>query len=412
MSQKITLFQFNGCDKCFHETIALPESEKITRIVKPTDWKPEQLDVAIITGYLHSGDRAILEKIGKNAKKIIGYGSCAVTGGIFGLAYQKGQPIIPLCQILPEAVEIPGCLAENEELAKALTGTEFLRKEKLCSTCGRRSTCNYLDEVKRQVDLAELEDTCFNDVGFVCNGYIARDCKEQCVKAGAPCRGCKPMVERSGFRFLGMFGTLMANVEVATEATGKGGTDKLADKDDDMTAALPDITGTFFRFELPASSMPIGRQPSTGNIWSDVMVGRLVEELPLYLGMIGGSNAISLALDAVEAYEKTLGLTVSEKTAAIRTKLRNAEKEYIAATGSKKAVDYLKACASIRTIAGNMNLSRIAFGGFRTAIPGEDDFDQYKNQAIEFQAGDYAQGRVAYTINNKGIITKFTLEAK
>lgn len=409
MSDKIALFQFHGCTKCFNETIMLPEKYGITKIEDPKKWSASKLDIAIITGFLQPDDHAIIAKIGANSKKVIAFGSCATTAGIFGLATQKGIEFLPVKKEIPDVVEVHGCLGEHEELLAALEGRYPARKEKLCATCGRKSTCNYLDSVQRQVNLEELEGSCFNNVGYVCSGYIARDCKEQCVKAGAPCRGCNPMVDRPGIRFLGMFGTLMANVEVATEATGKGGTDKLADVDDDVTAALPDITGNFFRFNLATSTLPIGRNPSTGNLFGDILTVRLLEELPSILGMIGGKNSISLALDAIEAYEKGTNMEISEKVKELRSTLRNLEKDYHKAVDAKDKAGYSKVCEQIRKIAGNMNLSRLYFGGFRTAIPDHDDFDAYKSQVIEFQAGDYKQGLVAYTITNKGEITQISI---
>ena len=164
---------------------------------------------------------------------MIAYGSCTVSGGIFGLAYQNGQIISPLSKLIQNVSEIQGCLGKIEELRNLIHDTPECNPKQLCSVCTRRSTCKYLEKVQRQINPAEDEEKCFNDFGFMCMGYIASECKERCIKSGAPCRGCKPNVDRAGIRMLGMFGTLMGNIEVATEATGKGGTDKLADKPDE-----------------------------------------------------------------------------------------------------------------------------------------------------------------------------------
>jgi coenzyme F420-reducing hydrogenase gamma subunit len=410
MNAKIAVFQFNGCSKCFHETLLLSiPNTQIILVDTPKSWKPEALDVAIIAGYLLPEDDPILRIIGDKAKQVIAYGSCTVTGGIFGLAYQKGQKITPLKKFIPEVKEIHGCLGEVEELKAAIQGIipEFTKKQ--CEICGRKSTCQYLDEVKRQIDLEETADTCFNNLGYMCNGYIARECKEQCVQAGSPCRGCKPLVDRPGLRFLGMFGTLMANIEVASEATGKGGTDKLADEDDDMTKALPDITGNIFRFDLTTSTLPLGKIQSTGTLMGNIMVGRLIEELPALLGMVGGTDAINTTLDAIEAFEEGTGLTISEKVKILREDLRKSGVEYRKAIEAKDPEGYENSCNEIRKIAGNMNLSRLYYGGFRTQIPDEPEFEAYKAQIIKFTEGKFQKGTLAYTINDKGVIIAFSI---
>ena len=241
---KIGIFQFHGCDKCFNETLLLNEVKfyDIVRITDPKSWVGEPLHAAVITGYLLPEDEAILATIQTHTDKVVGFGSCAVTGGVFGLAYQRGAPIQPLENFLTNHNPMPvhGCLGEIAELKASLDAQDLAKTLALCKKCSRKSTCSYLDEVERQLDPSEDTESCFNDLGFMCTGYIARECTEMCVDFGAPCRGCKPIIDRPGFRMLGMFGTLMANVEVATEQNKYGATDKLADEDDDVTESILD----------------------------------------------------------------------------------------------------------------------------------------------------------------------------
>ncbi|MFX0100203.1 MAG: hypothetical protein ACFFCS_11530 [Candidatus Hodarchaeota archaeon] len=406
---KIGIFQFNGCDKCFSESILLGGGHEVQRVADPDSWNAEKIDIAIITGYILPSDKPTLDKIRSNAGKLIAYGNCATTGGVYGLAYQRGNDIHPLSTLVDgEVANVDGCLAEIEELEDAIWGKKPNGKGNLCAACPRRSTCEFLDEVVRQYDIEEDDDVCFNDNGFLCNGYVARACKEMCVKSGTPCRGCKPSIKDPGFRMLGMFATLMANVEVATEATGKGGTDKLADEPDDVTRSVPDVTGSFFRFCLPASRMPIGKVGSLGNIISDVFVGRPIEELPLISGLLGGGKSISLTLDTIEAYEKGAGIEVSGKTKEIRDKLRGLEKDLRVANEAGDKDKYASVTKSIREIAGNMNLSNVFYGGFKTRVEGEDNLDEYKSQQFEIVAGEYSSGSVSYTLDGDGMVTKFT----
>ncbi len=408
----VKIFQFNGCNKCFHETILLKKESNldIELISNPAKWKESKIDTAILTGYILPEDKDTIFKIEKNAEKVIAYGDCTTTGGAFGLSNQRGSNITPIRKILPNSITINGCLAEIEELISTLNGEEKPKLKLLCNVCKRRSTCEYLDKVHRQIDPLENEESCFNDLGFQCNGYIATECKERCVDYGTQCRGCKPMVERPGVRMLGMFGTLMGNVEVATEASKYGATDKLADEDDGMTESLPDIVGNFFRFTLPTSGLPPGRINSTGSILGDVFTGRPIEELPLITGLLGGDSSISLTLSIIEAYEKGAGIEVSEETVKIRKDLRNLEQELKAAVDAQDPEKYEETTEKIRKIAGNMNLSNVFYGGFKTPIEGNDNFEDYKSQIFEVVEGTYKNGLIEFNLDPKGIITEIKIK--
>ncbi len=411
MAKNVTVFNFGTCSKCFDETLLLPKDAAyaIERVADPTAWKPAATDVAVIAGYLLPTDKLIVGSITKNAKKVVAFGTCAVTGGPFGLASAKGTKLVPVAEAAPGAAEVHGCLGEWFELDQAIKGVQP-DKAKLCDACKRRSTCKFLSEVVRQLEPpAEDEESCFNDRGFACNGYVARQCKEKCIDHFTPCRACKPLVNHPGIRMLSMFGTLMANVEVATEATGGiAGTDKLADVVDDVTRSVPDVSGLFFRFSLPLEA-PLGRIKSAGSMLADVFVGRPVEELPLLAGMLGGKNAIGMTLDIIEAYEQGTGIEVSDLTKKYRRQLRNLEVQLQAATKAGDGSKYGSITDQIRDIAGNMNLSRLFFGGFKAVIRGEQAaFDDYKAKTIEFKDGTYQAGAVSYSLDAAGLVTAFT----
>jgi len=408
----VNIFQFNGCNSCFNEALLLKKESgmKIDLVPNPKGWAEEKIDVAVITGYLLPEDKEVILKIQSNAGKVIAYGDCTVSGGVFGLANQKGQNITPISRISSDSVNIMGCLAEVEELKSAILGETLVPSKPLCKVCKRKSTCDYLDEVHRQIDLSEGAETCFNDLGFQCNGYIAKECKERCIDYGTQCRGCKPMIDRSGIRMLGMFGTLMGNVEVATEASDHGATDKLADQDDDMTDSIPDVIGNFFRFTLPTSGMPKGRIPSQGTILEDVFTGRVIEELPLIMGLVGGDKSISMTLSVVEAYEKGAGIEISNKAKEYRQELRDIETELIKSLEEQNVLKYEELTERIRQIAGNMNLSNIFYGGFKTQIGEDDDFNNYKTSIFDVVEGTYKNGLVEFTIDSNGIINQIKIK--
>ena len=407
----VKIFQFNGCNKCYNETILLNGESKNTVefIEDPKNWKETKTEVSVITGYLLPEDREVLDKIKANSGKVIGYGNCATTGGVFALANQRGYDISPLKKFIAGAQKINGCLAEIEELKSVIKDEEPSQLKNLCMACGRKTTCDYLDDVKRQI---ELDDgtTCFNDLGYLCSGFIAKECKERCIDYNAPCRGCKPSLERSGIRMLGMFGTLMGNIEVATEHSELGATDKLADKDDDVTDSLPDVLGNFFRFTLPTSGLPIGRIPSSGSILNDVFTGRLIEELPLISGLLGGDHSISLTLKIVETYEKANQIEVSEPTKKYRKELLDLEIQLQEAIKSKDPEPYKKITDEIRKIGGNMNLSNVFFGGFRSQIDDKDNFEDYKAHVFNVVEGTYKNGSVEFKIDPIGIVKEIKIK--
>ncbi|MEJ2276920.1 MAG: hypothetical protein P8Y70_04095 [Candidatus Lokiarchaeota archaeon] len=407
----VKVFQFNGCDKCFNESLLLMEEDNLSveLITDLENWKEEEFDIAVITGYLLPENETMLMKIFNNSEKIIAYGSCPSTGGIYGLANQKGFDVTPIDKLISDSSAIHGCLANIEDLKNTISNNGSDKPQLLCTVCKRKSTCDYLDEVHRQIELEDKE-TCFNDLGFLCNGYVSAECKEKCINYETQCRGCTPIVERPGIRMLGMFGTLMGNIEVATEASKYGATDKLADKDDDITKSLPDIVGNFFRFSLPSSGLPKGRIPAKGSLLENVFVGRLIEELPLITGLLGGTKSISLTLNAIESYEKDAEIDISEETKNYRKELRTLEKKLEKAVEDKDVKAYKETTENIRKIAGNMNLSNVFFGGFKTPIKEDDSFDNYKPHVFEIMEGNYKDSIIEYSLDSEGVINEIKLK--
>jgi len=375
------------------------------------DNMPDKIDVAIITGYANEDSKHCLKELRKRAKVVYTFGSCSTSGGIFGLANQKGNGIIPVPKIIPVDIEIPGCLGSVKELICTLQNKCKPEKQKLCDLCSKKSTCDFLEEVVRQVDLNEIDpEQCFNDIGYVCSGFVAKQCSERCIDFGTPCRGCYPSVNRPGVRMLGMFGTMMGQMDVATEASAKGATDKLSDEEDTITQSFQDLVGTFFRFNLADSPIPRGKRESSGNLISDVFIGRLIEEIPLITGMMGGRKFITLTLDAIEAYEEGSKIKVSDEVLKLRKKIRNLEKKYQDVVKKQDPKGYTEITDQIRVIAGNMNLSNVYFGGFKTPIKGFDDFETYKSRKIDFHSGTFKKGCVKFSTSDLGVITSWEVE--
>ncbi|NVM46107.1 MAG: hypothetical protein HWN79_14420 [Candidatus Lokiarchaeota archaeon] len=406
----VKVFQFNGCKKCFNESLLLKEGSKyrVEFVSNPKNWKEEKVDVSVITGYLLPNDLEHLERIKNNSTKIIAYGDCTATGGVFALANQKGHEVTPLTNLVEISSNVHGCLGEIEELKLVIDGTKVPKLKSLCQVCSRKATCDYLESINRQIELKDSE-TCFNDLGFLCSGFTATECKEKCIDYNTPCRGCKPSIDRSGIRMLAMFGTLAGNIEIATEHSVKGATDKLGDEVDDLTDSLPDVVGNFFRFTLPTSGFPKGRIPSSGSLLEDVFIGRLIEEIPLITGLLGGAKSISLTLKFIESYEKANQIEVSEQTKKYRNKLLLLETDLLKAIESEDAPKYRELTDKIRSIAGNMNLSNVFYGGFKSIIDPNDDFNEYKAHVFDVVEGTYKNGSIEYTLDPIGIIKEIKI---
>ncbi|MFX1479512.1 MAG: hypothetical protein ACFFCI_15425, partial [Promethearchaeota archaeon] len=130
----VKVFQFNGCNKCFNESLLLKLNSDydVEFIEDPKNWKAEKIEIAILTGYLLPTDKEQILKIRKIAERVIAYGSCTVSGGVFALANQHGHEVTPLKNLIDNIIEVEGCLGEVEELSAAINGEEPLKPKKLC----------------------------------------------------------------------------------------------------------------------------------------------------------------------------------------------------------------------------------------------------------------------------------------
>jgi len=156
--------------------------------------------------------------------------------------------------------------------------------------------------------------------------------------------------------------------------------------------------------------LPKGRIKSSGTTLENVFTGRLIEELPLISGLLGGSKAISLTLKIIESYEEANQIEVSEKTKKFREELLKLETELNKSLENEDPKQYKEITSEIRKIAGNMNLSNIFFGGFKSQINENDNFDDYKSHVFEVVEGTYKNGSVEYTIDPKGIVKEIKIK--
>ena len=90
--------------------------------------------------------------------------------------------------------------------------------------------------------------------------------------------------------------------------------------------------------------------------------------------------------------------------------LKNLEQELKAAIDAQDAEKYQETTEKIRKIGGNMNLSNVFFGGFKTPIEGKDNFEDYKSQIFEVVEGSYKNGLIEFNLDPKGIITEIKIK--
>ena len=94
----------------------------------------------------------------------------------------------------------------------------------------------------------------------------------------------------------------------------------------------------------------------------------------------------------------------------IRKDLQNLEQELKVAIDAQDANKYEEITEKIRNIGGNMNLSNVFFGGFKTPIEGKDNFENYKSQIFEVVEGSYKNGLIEFNLDPKGIITEIKIK--
>lgn len=165
---------------------------------------PAEYDVAIVEGAVTTAEHIeLLKRVRSTASTVIAIGSCAITGGIPGLAshgeledrvgcvYGDDGALVACGRITPMPVHavidvdyrVPGCPIRPDEfvavLQRALLGlSDRLSREPLCAAC------------------KIAENACFFERGVVCLGLITRTgCDAACVSLGRPCTGCRGIAE-------------------------------------------------------------------------------------------------------------------------------------------------------------------------------------------------------------------------
>jgi F420-non-reducing hydrogenase small subunit len=166
------------------------------------------------------------------------------------------ETVRTLDQVTDVDYYIPGCAPTPDIVAGAVTtllsgdlpppGTVLAPDIGQCDECDRKETKPETVEITefKRPSLAEIdEELCLLAQGFLCLGPATRSgCGSLCIKANMPCTGCfgpTSRVRDQGAKAL------------ASIASIAGSDDP--DEIDRILDAIPDPTGTFYRYALPAS---------------------------------------------------------------------------------------------------------------------------------------------------------------
>lgn len=152
--------------------------------------------------------------------------------------YVPGCPPTP--RMFRSAVQI---LLGNELPPK---GTVLAPDIALCEECRRKDSKPerlVLTEFKRPQEVLLDEDTCLLAQGVVCLGPATRSgCEALCIRGNMPCTGCGGPTSRVRDQGAKILSALASLIDSKDEA-----------EIDRILATIPDPTGTFYRYSLPAS---------------------------------------------------------------------------------------------------------------------------------------------------------------
>ncbi len=248
---------------------------------------PSQCDLAIIEGGVR--DERQLETaraLREVAGKVMALGSCAVYGGVPGLANLVSEPglfrrsyedfyfedlpqglgrLLPLDAHVQVDIKVPGCPPPQKMLGKILLGLsrgETLREDMMyavertvCSEC--KVSCNLRPEKvpRRLAEGAPAMGECLLEQGYICLGPVTLGgCKARCPAMwGYPCTGCRgPSLQVIIENLHDIKIDTLRRLARAGKVTRK-----------ELEAHLPDIPHTFYKFCFAEPLMREKRQGGT-----------------------------------------------------------------------------------------------------------------------------------------------------
>ncbi|MGM0466455.1 MAG: oxidoreductase [Acidobacteriota bacterium] len=311
---KIGIYWCSSCGGCEEAIVDLNEGildvvEAVDIVFWPVamDFKYDDVrkfkDGELLASFINGGIRLseqeeIVKLLRKKSQLVFAFGSCAVMGGVPGLAnmnnresifnrvykeiesndnpenivpqtefkledkYELELPefydsVYPLDQIIQVDYYIPGCAPAPDTITDAFTailegklpekGSVLSPTKSLCDTCPRKETKPDKIEIEKFVEPHQYDklddDRCFLEAGIICMGPATRGgCGERCINANMPCRGCYGPPDDVKDQGLGMLSALASLIKT--------------DKEDEIPKVietLPDLIGPLYMYGLPSS---------------------------------------------------------------------------------------------------------------------------------------------------------------
>jgi len=312
---KLGFYMGAGCGGC--DIAVLDIHEKLLDLLRIADvvfWAPvaadvkycdieempdKSVDVGFYWGAVRNSEQEHMAKVLRDKSKIlVAFGSCAVSGGIPGLANATSKEEIfktvyqdtastenpefvtpqPRCDdgkhdlTLPEFYEevyaldeivdvdiyMPLCPPTPKLIWTAIEavasgnlppkGAVIAGDRTLCSECERtKSEKRRITKIYRPHEIMLDQEKCFLDQGVICMGPATRaGCEAICPNANVPCRGCMGPTKEAwdqGGNMLNMVATIFGidEEEMSEEEVVK------------LMKQIKDPLGTFYRFYLPKS---------------------------------------------------------------------------------------------------------------------------------------------------------------
>lgn len=307
---KLALYWAAACGGC--DVAVLDVNEKILDIAAIADivlWpiamdfkysdveavEDGSIDVCLFNGAIRNSENEHIAKLLRQKSKImVAFGSCAMMGGIPGLANfttresilervfietpstDNPDCILPQTRVsVPEGVltlpefygqvcalgdvvkveyYVPGCPPAPEQIWNVVqaiasgnlppAGSVVGASEKtVCDECKRRKEEKKIKQFYRPYQIIPDPDRCLLEQGIICLGSVTRGgCGVRCPNTNMPCRGCygpAPNIVEQGAKIISALGSIIDSNDPEEVAR--------------IIDGIVDPAGTFYRFGLPTS---------------------------------------------------------------------------------------------------------------------------------------------------------------
>lgn len=282
-----------------------------------------EITITLFNGAVRNSENEhVAHLLRKKSTIMVAYGSCAMLGGIPGLAnvsntkeildyvytktptmpaFQKTQPapVIPqveydapegkldipvlydtvkaLDQILDVDYYVPGCPPTQKTIAVLLgalidhvyngaplppKGTIIGAEDKtLCDECPRKKENRRFTKVVEPHEIEVDPELCLMDQGIICLGPATRaGCGAPCTQAGQPCRGCYGPTSAVQEQGASML-TALASLFPVLDNDPNMGEDEIID----IMSQVKDPLGYFYMFTMPKSLIKRSVKEKGGN---------------------------------------------------------------------------------------------------------------------------------------------------